>query len=116
MLRDESYQRRGMEVILPLPLIVTWLQEGGRTSGHKVFPRGRGRHALQIQGGKGESDHHILLLLLLLMMRVVMNHQRDEGEKIAKGATRHGKGHTSLKSSKRVGRISLSSPTMELLE
>ena len=45
-----------------------------------------------------------------------MTHQREKGEEVAKGAMQHGKGHTSLKKSKRVGRISLSLPTMELLE
>ena len=51
ILCDESYQRRGMEVILPLPLIVMWIQEGGGTSNHKVLPRERGHHTLLIQGG-----------------------------------------------------------------
>lgn len=71
---------------------------------------------------KRRRTHHLLLLLLALchhhlpMMRVAMFHQIHQRKEGTKEAMRHGRGHTSLKSSRREGRISLSLPTMELLE
>lgn len=122
MLRVKSYPRRGMEVRLPSTLMVTWLQEDSGTSNHKVLPRGRGCHTFLIQGGREESNHHILLLLLSLchhnipMMRVAMSHQINQREEVTEEVMRHGRGHTSSKNSRMEGRISLSLPTMDLLE
>ena len=105
-----SYQRRVMEVILPLAQIVMWLQEGDGISILKVLPRERDRHVLCNQREIGESNHHLFLLLFLphhndLPMRV------DQEVEVVKISMRHGRGCTSSKSSKRGERISLSLPT-----
>ena len=103
-------------MILPLTPIAMWLQEGDGTSVLKVLPRGRDRHALPNQKGKGESNHHLLLLLLLLPPHHLLSMGVNQEEEVVEEAMRHGKGHISSKSSKRGERTSLSLPTMELLE